>query len=100
MRLMLLYYVFIWFNCLTSIIGDFWRIVRGLVVFGLVAFPLKRSRGGKISLVLRFLPLGYILGGLCGFRAIVGGFGAFGGVGELAAALPLALSRSARGRVR
>lgn len=50
--------------------------------------------------LLRFGAFGRVLGRVWAFRAIVCGFGAFGGVGELAAALPLALSRSARGRAR
>lgn len=47
--------------------------------------------------MLRFGAFGRVLGRAWAFRAIVGGFRAVHGVGELAAALPLP-SRSARGR--
>ena len=54
-----------------------------LVVFCRVAFPLKCSVMPLKRSVFDFVVFGGVIGGVCGFRAIVGGFRAFDGCARL-----------------
>ena len=64
--------VFTRFNCLSFIIGGFWRVLVPVLHSCRVAFPLGMLSRSIFSLVLRFLPLGHILGRVRSLKANTG----------------------------